>query len=52
MGTDVFLGLTPPHSPPKYLARRKGTTALACGDTLSHGEAALPRSSPSNQLAN
>ena len=52
MGTDVFLGLTPPHVPPRYLARRKGMTALARGDSLSHGEAAFPHSSPSNQLAN
>lgn len=51
-GTDTFLRLMPPHIPPRCLTRRKGMTALAHGDSLSHGGAAFPHSSPSNQLAN
>lgn len=46
-GTDASLGLTPPHVPPRCLARRQGMTALAHGDSPSQGKlpslAALPQ---------
>lgn len=49
-GTDALLGLTPPHTPPRCLARRNGMTALTHEDSLSHRGAAFPRSSPSINL--
>lgn len=47
-GTAASLGLTPPHVPPRCLARRQGMTAPARGDSPSQGK--LPSLSALPQL--